>query len=92
MADDTKGKDLYRALLQVSVAYYQISRGNFRGAVKMFLRVRQWIGPIPERCRGINVGALRRDANMVYEELLRLGPQNLHEFNLELIKQVDYVL
>jgi hypothetical protein len=90
MADDTKGKDLYRAILQVSVAYYQITRGNYRGAVKMFWRVRQWIGPLPEICRGVNVQSLRGDSSRVYEEVIRLGPHKINEFNIEFLQPVDF--
>ncbi|NJN44218.1 MAG: DUF309 domain-containing protein [Anaerolineae bacterium] len=60
--DTSAAKELYRAILQVAVAYLQIERGNYRGAVKMFLRVRQWLEPLPSVCRGVNVGQLRVDA------------------------------
>src|SRR3990170_2483973 len=45
MSDMSVGRDLYRAILQIAVAYYQILRGNYNGAIKIFLRVRQWIDP-----------------------------------------------
>ncbi len=50
---------LYRALLQTTVAYLHLQRGNLRGAVKMLLRVRQWLDPLPETCRGIDIQDLR---------------------------------
>lgn len=50
---------LYRALLQVTVACLHIQRGNMRGARKMLLRVRQWLDPLPDRCRGIDTLALK---------------------------------
>ncbi len=49
---------LLRTLLQVSVTYLHIERGNFRGAMKMLLRVKHWLAPLPSECQGINVEAL----------------------------------
>ncbi len=50
---------LYRALLQTTVAYLHMQRGNLRGAAKMLLRVRQWLDPLPDRCRGVDIEDLR---------------------------------
>ena len=46
--DTGAARDFYRGILQVGIAYYQIERGNYRGAVKMLLRVRQWLDPLPD--------------------------------------------
>jgi predicted metal-dependent hydrolase len=54
-------KYLLRSLLQVSVAYLHIQRGNLRGAMKMLLRLSQWISPLPSECQGIDVNALREN-------------------------------
>ncbi len=88
--DQTAGRELYRAILQVAVAYLQIQRGNYRGAVKMFMRVRQWIDPLPDHCRGVNVAELRADAERVYTELTALGAGNVHHFDSKLFKPVLY--
>jgi hypothetical protein len=52
-ADKGPGRELYRGILQVAVAYLHIQRGNYRGALKMFLRLRQWLDPMPDTCRGV---------------------------------------
>jgi len=57
-ATDEAG-DLYRSVLQVGVACLHIQRGNPRGAAKMLLRVPQWLDPLPDHCRGVDVGSLR---------------------------------
>lgn len=88
--DVTPGRELYRAVLQVAVAYLQIERGNYPGAVKMFLRVRQWIEPLPDTCRGVDVAALRRDAEQVRERLLALGPEHIHQLDRSLFRPVRY--
>jgi hypothetical protein len=48
--DESKGRGLYRAVLQVAAAYHHILSGNFNGAAKMFLQLRQWIDPLPNFC------------------------------------------
>jgi predicted metal-dependent hydrolase len=88
--DETIGRELYRAILQVAVAYLQIERGNFRGAIKMFQRSRQWIDPLPETCRGVNIAQLRSDARLVLESLISLGADRISEFDRTLFKPVQY--
>jgi len=90
MADQSPGRDLYRAILQVAVAYYQIERGNYNGAAKMFLRMRKWIGPLPDTCRGINIEQLRKDVQVVHESLIELGPEGIDNFDLDLLQPVEY--
>lgn len=55
-------RELYRAILQVGVAYYQVTRGNYRGAHKMILRSLQWLNILPPVCQGVDVARLRADA------------------------------
>jgi predicted metal-dependent hydrolase len=90
MEDQSPGRDLYRAILQVAVAYYQILRGNYNGAAKMFLRMRKWLDPLPEFCRGINIGKLRQEAHTVHQELLNLGADRISDFDPRLMKPVEY--
>jgi hypothetical protein len=88
--DITVGRELYRGILQIAVAYLQIERQNYRGANKLFLRARQWLDPLPEICRGVNVGKLRRDAQAARQLLLELGPEGIDRFDRRLFKPVDY--
>lgn len=83
-------RELYRAILQAAVAYLQIERGNYNGALKMFQRLRQWINPLPEECRGVAVGRLRQDAETAYAHLLELGRERVVEFDRRLLKPVEY--
>jgi len=92
MADESLGRNLYRGVLQVAVAYYHILQGNHNGAAKLFLRVRQWIDPLPPTCRGVDVARLRAEAREVHEELLRLGPERIGEFDRSLLRPVHFVL
>jgi len=90
---ETEGpvRDLYRAILQVGVAYYQIERGNARGARKMLLRSVQWLTVLPDECQGIDVAALRADSYRVRAELERVGEDGLAEFDRALLKPVKKV-
>jgi hypothetical protein len=81
-------KELYRGILQVAVAYLQITRGNYNGALKMFLRLRQWLDPLPDECRGVNVAQLRADALQARAALEALGPERIAEFDHALFKPV----
>ena len=86
MKTDGPVRDLYRAILQVGVAYYQIENGNARGALKMLQRSVQWLYILPEVCQGIDVAQLRRDSYAVRAELERLGPGRLNEFDMSALK------
>ena len=90
--DSSPGRELYRGILQVGVAYLQIERGNYRGAIKMLLRVRQWLDPLPPVCRGINIAQLRADVQAVHDTLLELGADRLSEFDLSSFQKVKYHL
>ncbi len=83
-------RELYRAILQLGIAYYQIERGNYWGAHKMFLRMLQWFAPLPDRCQGIDVARLRKDAAAARAHLEALGPERIREFDRTLLKPVVY--
>jgi hypothetical protein len=91
MLDSTPGRNLYRSILQVGIALYQIERKNYRGAVKMLLRVRQWLEPLPDVCRDVNVAKLRQNAQTIHNELINLGEENLGEFNWDLVEPIEYI-
>ena len=89
MAEEGRIRDLYRGILQVGIAYYQIQRGNYRGALKMLLRVRQWLDPLPPICRGVNIDKLCQDATAVQEALNELGPERIGEFDQRLFQPIE---
>jgi predicted metal-dependent hydrolase len=83
-------RELYRGILQVAVGYFHIQRGNYRGAMKMFFRARNWLSPFPDQCRGIQLGSLRQEAQAVEDALQRLGPGRIQHFDQSLFKPVRY--
>jgi predicted metal-dependent hydrolase len=84
-------RDLYRAILQVGVAYYQITLGNYRGALKMLQKSVQWLAVLPDVCQGVDVRQLREDSARVREALERLGPHQLDKFDRALLRPVRLV-
>jgi uncharacterized protein len=83
-------RDLYQAVLQVGLGYYQIERGNYTGARKMFLRAERWLNNLPDRCRGIDVTGLRADAAAARAHLEAIGPARIAAFDRSLMKPVSY--
>ena len=91
MADESAGRDLYRGILQVGIAYYQIERGNYRGALKMLLRVRQWLDPLPAICRQVNIARLREDVERVQQALEKLGPEEFSAIDRALFRPIELI-
>ncbi len=85
---DEKGRirQLYQGILEAAVTYLHITRRNYRGAFKVYGRSMRWLKDWPERCRGIEVGQLRRDLTAAVEEMQRLGEAGAADFDLGLLK------
>ncbi len=87
--DQSPGRDMYRGILQTGIALYQVERGNYRGAVKMLMRVRQWLDPLPDVCRQVDVAGLRQNIQEMYVAVLELGEANLGEFDWEMVQKIQ---
>lgn len=74
LSTDGPESALYRVLLQLVVAYLHLERGNRRGVQKMLLRLRPWLAPLPDRCRGIDVAAVRQTAEALQALVDRWPP------------------
>lgn len=83
-------RNLYQGILQVGVAYYQIQRGSYWGAIKMFLRAFQWLEAMPSTCHGIDIASLRSDARHVWHTLEALGPDAIEHFDQTLFKPIHF--
>lgn len=81
-------RSLYQGILQVGIAYYQVTRGNRRGAVKMLHRARQWLAALPDACRGVDVAKLRQDADRVLAELEGMRDEDIGQFERKLLRPV----
>lgn len=81
-------RDLYRAILQIGIAYYQITRGNERSAMKMLLRSQQWLALLPDECQGIDIGQLKADVAQVRSALQKRPDGHTTAFDVNLLKPV----
>jgi uncharacterized protein len=90
--NEEKGKvrQLYQGILQMAVTYLHITRGNYDGAVKVYMRSMRWLKDWPAVCRGIQVGQLRKDAEVIMKEVERLGRGNLGDFDSTLFRPVQW--
>ena len=79
-------RDLYRAILQVGVAYYHVQKGNRAGALKMLQRSVQWLAGLPDACQGIDVAGLRRDSYALRAQLEIADSDDLSGFDMSLLK------
>ena len=83
-------RELYRGILQIAVVYLHITRRNYNGAIKVYGRSLRWMRDWPEICRGVEVGRLRKDAEVAINEVRRLGLEKISEFDDSLLKPVQW--
>ena len=81
-------RTLYQGVLQVGLAYYQISRGNFRGALKMFKRGNKNLDKLNDTFLGVDIRQLQKDARYVEKEIRDLGENRMDDLSLDLLKPV----
>ncbi|GAB4422326.1 MAG: hypothetical protein Kow002_11620 [Anaerolineales bacterium] len=83
-------RELYRGILQIAVMYFHITQGNYQGAVKMHGRCQKWLTRWPHICQGVNVRTLLVDAQMVLNEIKRLGPEHITAFDKSLFRPIQF--
>lgn len=82
---------MYQGILQVGVAFLQIQRGNWTGALKMFRRGLPRLRTLPPVCQGVNIAAFRNAAEAIHAEVSALGPERLAEFDQCRFPQIEFV-
>lgn len=83
-------REMYQGILQVGVAFLQIERGNWAGAIKMFRRGLPRLRGLPDVCQGVQISAFRSAAQSIYEEIAALGPQRLAGFDRARFPRIEY--
>lgn len=91
METDSPERDLYQGILQIGLAYYQISRGNYRGALKMFRRGQRNLAPLGDALLGIDITRLQADASSVETALRQLGPKDISRLDWGMVKPVPKI-
>jgi predicted metal-dependent hydrolase len=82
---------LYQGILQIGVAFLHLQRLNHHGAVYMLTRGSQYLAPFAPQCQSVDVAALLGAAAAALDEVQRLGPHRLAEFNWLLAPRVHLV-
>ncbi|HAV75766.1 MAG TPA: hypothetical protein DCX53_00265 [Anaerolineae bacterium] len=90
IAENGDAKNLYRGILQTAVVYLHITRRNYNGAVKVYDRSIKWLNGLPQMCKGIHLGELRRNVDKVMKEIQKLGEERIAEFDMTLLKKVSW--
>ncbi|MGL4650392.1 MAG: DUF309 domain-containing protein [Caldilineaceae bacterium] len=72
---------MYQGILQVGVAFLQIERGNWAGAIKMFRRGLPRLRDLPPICQGVHLAEFRSTAEEIHASVTALGPERLAEFD-----------
>ena len=81
-------RELYRGILQIGVACYQVERGNARGAIKMLDRAVKWLQPFRPVCQGVNVEQLLADAAQLRSAIERAGADHTDRVDRRRFPQV----
>lgn len=87
-AETGEVRNLYQGILQVAVTYLHITRSNYSGAIKVYERSQKHLKDVADVCQGIQVETLRRDAKAVIQEVQRLGPEHIQEFDTALLHPI----
>src|SRR5213083_246717 len=82
---------LYQGILQIGVAFHHLRRLNHHGTVYMLTRGRRYLAPFAPRCQHVDVRQLLGDAAAALQEVERLGPARLAEFDWRLAPRVRLV-
>jgi predicted metal-dependent hydrolase len=80
---------LYQGILQIGVAFHHLRRRNHHGTVYMLTRGSNYLRPFAPVCQRVNVEALLDAAARALEEVERLGPDRLDEFDWTLAPRVE---
>ena len=90
---ETQGpvRNLYKAILQVGIAYYHIESGNYRGAYKMLQRSVQWLESLPSSCQGIDLDQFRIDAYAVRDHLACVMRGDIQQFDHAYLKPIKRI-
>jgi uncharacterized protein len=79
--EDDPIRYLYQGILQVGVGFHHRRRNNYRGAHLLLERGKGYLEPFRPNCMGIDVESLVQAAERALEEVHRLGPGRLEEFD-----------
>ena len=84
-------RHLYEGILQIGVGMHHLfTNRNFHGAAVKLDHGIRLLSAFPASCHGVDVARLRRDAASAREELVRLGPERVDQFPVDLTPRVHF--
>jgi predicted metal-dependent hydrolase len=81
---------LYQGILKIGVGFYKLRLGNYRGTVNHINGGIAYLERFPDGCLGMQIARLIAEAASVRDRVIELGPDRLHEFDLETLPRVWY--
>jgi predicted metal-dependent hydrolase len=90
LAEPRPIREMYQGILQIGVAFLQIERGNWTGAIKLLRRGLPRLRSLPPICQGLDIRAFRAAAAAIHAELVALGSERLGEFDKGKLPQIKY--
>jgi predicted metal-dependent hydrolase len=91
MAEPRPVRTLYQGILQIGVAFYHLRNGRFRPVCVLLRGGSKYLRPHAPVCMGIDVERLLADVVRCLEEVQRLGPDGLSEFNWDGVPRIALV-
>ncbi|HLG71371.1 MAG TPA: DUF309 domain-containing protein [Chloroflexota bacterium] len=89
LAEPGQIRTLYQGILQVGVAFYHLSRGNYRGCTSLLETGITYLRAFLPACMGVDVQRLVDDSIHAYAELQWLGRERMAEFDGGLIPRIE---
>jgi predicted metal-dependent hydrolase len=77
-------REMYRGILQIGLACYQVQHANGVGAIKMLDRAQRLLQPFRPACQGVEVDRLLADAEKLRHEIEREGFDHLDRIDRSL--------
>jgi uncharacterized protein len=87
---DASVRNFYKGIIQVGVGFYHLTKGNYRGVMKVLARGINYLKPYAPECYGVEVARLIQEASMVYLRARELGPGRLGEIPRASLPQVHW--
>lgn len=84
-------RELYQGVLQIGVAFQHLQAGRFRPVVTLLRSGSGYLVSFAPTCMEVNVAALLVAATRCLDEVQRLGPDGLGEFDWSLVPKIETV-
>src|SRR3954454_13996036 len=76
---------LYQGILKIGVGFYKLRLGNYRGTVNHINGGIAYLEPFGEKCLGVDLARLIREAAEVRDRIMSLGPDRIGEYDASVL-------